>query len=218
MPMAFADVNDPDVNDPDVKETDVNECRSSPPVRPQKNVPEGSGKHRRLGPLRMFGRALLLRCPRCGHGELFTHWSTMVARCPGCRYRFTREEGFALGASVVNLVFGQIVAVVFLVTSLVLTSPDPPMLRLLIIGVVVAIGSGFGFLPFSKTLWTTIDMIMHATMGSSYGASNRQPGVADIGQREAGSGSKGADNPAAALFGDRNQSKNAEKPASDTKN
>jgi uncharacterized protein (DUF983 family) len=140
-------------------------------------APVSPARRRRVTPALVFARALVLHCPRCGHGKLFHRWFTMVKRCPGCSYLFEREEGFALGASVVNLMFGQVVAVAFLVVSLVLTSPDPPILRLVVLGVIVALGTGVLFLPFSKTIWSGIDLVMHATMGASYASQNVQPGL-----------------------------------------
>lgn len=106
----------------------------------------------------------------------------MVKRCPCCAYVYEREEGFALGASVINLIFGQFVAVAFLVVSLMLTWPDPPVARLAALGVGLAIAAGVFFLPFSKTIWAALDLTMGATMGSSYCASNHQPGVS-VGDR-----------------------------------
>lgn len=126
----------------------------------------------------MVARALARRCPRCGQGNLFKRWFSMVATCPRCDYRFEREEGFALGASVMSLVVGQIVAVAFLIVSLVLTLPDPPVVRLAIMGVVVVLVTGLLIQPFTKTLWAAVDMLMHRTMGSSWGDSNLQPGLA----------------------------------------
>lgn len=128
-------------------------------------------------PLKMFARALVRRCPRCGRGKLFRRYFSMAKQCPRCEYLFAREDGFALGASVVNLVFSQIVAIAYLIVSIAITLPDPPVGRLAIIGVVVAIGSAVLFMPFSKTIWAAIDLVMHSTMGSSYGTSNKQPGL-----------------------------------------
>jgi uncharacterized protein (DUF983 family) len=127
----------------------------------------------------MLARALVRHCPRCGQGKLFRRWFTMVPTCPKCGYRFEREEGFALGASVMSLVIGQIVAVAFLIVSLVLTMPDPPVVRLVIMGVAVVLLTGLFIQPFTKTLWAAVDMLMHQTMGSSWGDTNLQPGVVE---------------------------------------
>lgn len=135
----------------------------------------------------MLARGLVRHCPRCGQGKLFRRWFSMVPTCPKCGYRFEREEGFALGASVMSLVLGQIIAVAFLIVSLVLTMPDPPVVRLVIMGVAVVLLTGLFIQPFTKTLWAAVDMLMHQTMGSSWGDSNVQPGVVEPGRVTTGS-------------------------------
>src|SRR5437773_531573 len=50
----------------------------------------------------MLRRGLRRRCPRCGARGVFVSWFRMAERCPGCGYRFEREEGFFLGAYVIN--------------------------------------------------------------------------------------------------------------------
>ena len=56
---------------------------------------------------RMLSRGAMKRCPACGAGRLFSRWFRMADRCPGCGYQFARQEGFFLGAYVVNLVIAQ---------------------------------------------------------------------------------------------------------------
>lgn len=41
----------------------------------------------------MIRRALRLRCPVCGAGGIWRSFGQFVERCPGCGYRFEREEG-----------------------------------------------------------------------------------------------------------------------------
>jgi uncharacterized protein (DUF983 family) len=50
----------------------------------------------------MLRRALALRCPRCGHGALFTGPFTMCEACAVCGLRFEREPGYFVGAIYVN--------------------------------------------------------------------------------------------------------------------
>ena len=115
----------------------------------------------------MLARSVLRRCPRCGAGRLFRRWFTMVDRCPGCGYRFAREEGSWLGAFVVNfaLTEGAVALVLF---ALVFTyashdaggttfSVRPFVVAAVALSVVVPIVA----YPFTKTIWTAIDLIMH---------------------------------------------------------
>ena len=84
----------------------------------------------------------------------------MVDRCPRCGYRFEREEGFVLGVMTMNIAIVSAVFVVYLVVAFVLTLPDPPILALTAVGVVIlGLGPVF-FYPVAKTLWAAIDLAM----------------------------------------------------------
>jgi uncharacterized protein (DUF983 family) len=48
------------------------------------------------------GRALGLRCPRCGQSPLFTGWFTMRDGCAACGFRYEREPGYFIGAIYLN--------------------------------------------------------------------------------------------------------------------
>lgn len=50
----------------------------------------------------LLGRALRLRCPRCGEGKLFARWHRMPRQCAVCGFRFERGPGYFLGSSYVN--------------------------------------------------------------------------------------------------------------------
>jgi uncharacterized protein (DUF983 family) len=49
-----------------------------------------------------LGRALRLRCPRCGRGALWARAFTMHAACSACGLRYEREPGYFVGAIYVN--------------------------------------------------------------------------------------------------------------------
>jgi hypothetical protein len=85
----------------------------------------------------------------------------MVERCPRCDYTFEREEGFFLGAYVINIGISQLTAVLFIAVAIIVTLPDPPVGKLVIIGVAVVAVTPFVVYPFTKTIWTAFDMIMH---------------------------------------------------------
>jgi uncharacterized protein (DUF983 family) len=113
-------------------------------------------------PGRMLARGLAKRCPLCGSAGLFTRWFRMRERCPGCGYRFDREEGFFLGAYVVNLAITEGLLIVFaIIPSIVLFAANPEMsVRPLIVsGLIAAVLGPLAFYPFSKTLWTAIELI-----------------------------------------------------------
>lgn len=50
----------------------------------------------------LIGRALLLRCPRCGRAKMFRGMFRMHETCPSCGLRFEREPGYFLGSIYIN--------------------------------------------------------------------------------------------------------------------
>ncbi len=111
----------------------------------------------------MLGRALLKRCPLCGAGKLFTRWFRMKERCPGCGYRFEREEGFFLGAYVINLAIAQGMVILLAVVPLIVRlagDPDASIAPFIVGGVIGAVVAPMIFYPWSKTIWTAFDLML----------------------------------------------------------
>jgi hypothetical protein len=111
----------------------------------------------------MLGRGLLKRCPICGTGKLFTRWFRMKERCPGCGYRFEREEGFFLGAYVINLAVAQGMVILLAVVPLILRLADDPnagILPFILGGLLGAVVAPMVFYPWSKTVWTAFDLML----------------------------------------------------------
>jgi hypothetical protein len=124
----------------------------------------GTGQTRRrtdVSVRRMVARGATKRCAVCGSGRLFTGWFHMADRCPSCAYRFEREEGFFLGAYVMNLVIAQVlVMLVAVVPTIILldTRPGASLVPVLVAGVAAAVLAPFVFYPFSKTLWVAVEL------------------------------------------------------------
>lgn len=111
----------------------------------------------------MLRRALLKRCPICGTGGLFTRWFRMKERCPGCGYLFEREEGFFLGAYVINLAVAQAMVILLAVVPLIVRlagDPDASIAPFLAGGVIGAVVGPMVFYPWSKTVWTAFDLML----------------------------------------------------------
>ena len=110
--------------------------------------------------LPMLGRAVRLRCPRCGSRGWFKGWFTRAERCPGCGIRIERQDGFVLGAVTVNIIttFGLLAVVI--VAGFVLSYPDVAVAPILAAGVGVAVVWPVVFFPFSHTLWAAVDFAM----------------------------------------------------------
>ena len=61
-----------------------------------------------------IGRALRLRCPRCGRAPLYRGWFTMNEVCPVCDLKFERAQGYWVGAIYVNYAATTLVAMYFM--------------------------------------------------------------------------------------------------------
>jgi len=96
----------------------------------------------------------------CGQGRLFHHWFTMAERCPRCNLKFERIEGHSAGALGINTVMSLIAILCAGVAGLVLTFPELPLLPLTVMIISVAVLFPIFFYPFSKTVWTAIDLRM----------------------------------------------------------
>jgi uncharacterized protein (DUF983 family) len=59
----------------------------------------------------ILGRALRLRCPRCGRSPLYAHYFRMHERCAACGLRYEREQGYFVGAIYINYAVTAAVAV-----------------------------------------------------------------------------------------------------------
>lgn len=87
----------------------------------------------------------------------------MKEHCPGCGYKFEREEGFFLGAFVINFAVTEgligLVLAIFILTEN--ANPDPPVRPVIAFGLLAAVVAPLAFYPFSKTIWLAIDLIAH---------------------------------------------------------
>jgi uncharacterized protein (DUF983 family) len=109
---------------------------------------------------RMLRRGLLRRCPLCGEGHLFRGWVRMVDRCPRCDLLFERIEGHWLGAIAINTVLALITLLAVIVAGAALAYPDPPVAQLTVIAMATAAVAPLVWFPFSRTVWTAIDLAM----------------------------------------------------------
>ena len=106
----------------------------------------------------MLWRGLTLRCPRCQSGSLFRRWTEMLETCPRCELEFEREEGYWLGAIVINTLVTTVIFAALMTIAVVLTWPDIPALPLLAVGLPLGIAFPYAFYPISKTLWVAVDL------------------------------------------------------------
>jgi len=110
--------------------------------------------------LRLFGRALVRRCPACGNGRLFQGYFTLRPVCPGCGLRLEREEGYFLGAMLLNLLFAEALFIAGFVIVLLQTWPHPPWTALTYGSAAAVILFPTILYPFAKTLWLALDLLI----------------------------------------------------------
>ena len=109
--------------------------------------------------LLLFARAMTLRCPNCGQRALLRSWFSFEPICPRCGLRVEREAGNFTGSMAINLVVTETAWVVFLLTTLLATWPNPPVAFLQWGSIGLMIVVPILFFPFSKTLWLALDLL-----------------------------------------------------------
>jgi len=97
----------------------------------------------------MIGRALLLRCPRCGGRGIRRSWFKFKHACPTCDLAFERgeSEDYWLGAYMFNLVAAELVSVGIAVLVIVSVWPAVPWNLVWALAVVLAIAMPVIFFP-----------------------------------------------------------------------
>ena len=114
----------------------------------------------RQSPGKLLGRALLLRCPNCGHGGLFTGFFQIRERCPHCGILLERgESDYFLGAYTLNLIAVEILLALGFVVVMVVTWPHPPWDALEYGGIILSILGAVFCYPFAKTTWLAVDLM-----------------------------------------------------------
>lgn len=105
-------------------------------------------------------RGLTKHCPRCGGGHLYDGWFRMKERCPTCGILFEREPGFFVGAYLVNFAISIVLLFVECMAFVgwKATHEDAGVTVPVIAGLVIAVVAPVLFYPFSRTLWSALDM------------------------------------------------------------
>ena len=107
---------------------------------------------------RLLLRGFTRRCPVCAQRGIFEGWFTLSERCSRCHLKFERIDGHSSGALGVNTVVSIIVVFAAGIAGFVLTFPELPLAPLVTSAVLVATIFPILFYPFSKTVWTAIDL------------------------------------------------------------
>jgi len=68
--------------------------------------------------MQIVRRAAHWRCPNCGRGRLFRGVFRMLSRCPECGLSYFPEQGYYVGAMIINYVATTAVVVAIFLLSL----------------------------------------------------------------------------------------------------
>jgi hypothetical protein len=88
-------------------------------------------------------------------------WFAMAETCPGCGLRFQREEGYWVGAVIINTTVTFFSFVGLFVALTVATWPAVPWGLVMGVTVGVNVILPIVFYPVSKTLWAALEMSWH---------------------------------------------------------
>jgi len=112
----------------------------------------------------MVLRGVFAHCPICGSGHLYRGLK-LRERCPRCGHRFERrnEDGFFLGAYLINLSIALVLlAAILMAYGLSLDGTAPGSgLSWGLAALVVTILGPFITYRSSKTLWAAIELTLH---------------------------------------------------------
>jgi uncharacterized protein (DUF983 family) len=104
-----------------------------------------------------LGRALRRRCPRCGT-PAFKSYFGLREDCTGCGLHFEREEGYWVGALIINTTVAFATFLVLFVGGILLTWPEVPWGTIGVITIAAMAIVPILFYPLSKTVWMAIEM------------------------------------------------------------
>lgn len=108
----------------------------------------------------MFRRGLVRHCPICGSGHLFEGYFRLRPTCPRCGLRFQRLEGQWSGDIGINTIVTFGLLYVTLMVGVLAFWGRANVLALAGIGLAIVVLFPILFVPFAKTLWLAIDLMM----------------------------------------------------------
>lgn len=85
----------------------------------------------------------------------------MTEHCRRCGIEFEREEGYWVGAMIINTTLTFATFLVVFGGSIILTWPDVPWTAVLVVTIAANILIPVWFYPISKTLWMAFELSWH---------------------------------------------------------
>jgi uncharacterized protein (DUF983 family) len=126
-----------------------------PPLYNLRNEMSTSTEYPRAHLGQLLGRAMRLRCPRCGSGKLFVGWFDMHAECSNCHLKYERAPGYFLGSIYINYgvtAVAMTIGYLFLHAALGFTNRQ---LAAPLVGFCIVFATFF--FRYARALWLSLD-------------------------------------------------------------
>ena len=117
-------------------------------------------KSERRSAIKTLLRGLRLRCPACGRSSIVERLFHIKHHCPACGVLFKREEGFFVGAIMVNVVTTEVAIILIYLGCLLLTNlKDQSIITILFVfGLLFPVA----FYHHSWSLWLAFDYLIES--------------------------------------------------------
>ena len=89
----------------------------------------------------------------------------MFRACDECGYSYEREEGYWVGALIMNIAFAEACFAALFAAVVLATMPDVAWAPLLGVALFTNTLLPVVFYPYSKTLWMAVDLYLHPLEG-----------------------------------------------------
>lgn len=103
-------------------------------------------------------RCLRLRCPVCGGSSVFERRFHVRHHCPSCRALFQREDGFFVGAIVVNIIITELLIIAIYVACLLFISDRFQLILTILF--IFGISFPVAFYHHSWSVWLSFDHLV----------------------------------------------------------
>jgi uncharacterized protein (DUF983 family) len=107
------------------------------------------------------GRALLLRCPRCGAEDVLEGWFNLRERCGICGLGLRRapdsDEWF--GGYFINLIMSQLLMLVVVIGYVLSHWPAVPWNTVEVLTIAMIFVSSIVSYPFAKMVWIAVELV-----------------------------------------------------------
>lgn len=120
--------------------------------------------------VRFVARLARLRCPHCGKGPVLTRRGAVKTNCRACGLRFERtDDNYFSGAMFFGLMIGEVMVVLFIALTMVVTWPNVPWDGIQWGGAVGMVLLAPLLIPFSRVVWLAVDVLVRPVVPEELG-------------------------------------------------